>query len=231
MFGRSIGKNSLLLGAFALVTAGVLAGTYQLTRDQIAESERAAAAAALLEIVPEREHDNDLLADTLMVPDTALDQLGLDRPEAIHLARQNGEVTAAIIPAVAPDGYSGDIRLIVGVNRDGSIAGVRVLTHNETPGLGDKVDLKKSDWVLGFNGHSLGNPAREEWKVKKDGGYFDQFTGATITPRAVVRQVRKVLAFVEDHQEQLFSQERSDKRNDEALSDPSTDKTNEAATP
>lgn len=221
MFGWSIGKNSLLLGAFALVTAGVLAGTYQLTRDKIAEAERAAAAAALLEIVPKDEHDNDLLSDTVMVPQTALDQLGLDRPEAIHLARQDGEVTAAIIPAVAPDGYSGDIRMIVGVNRDGSIAGVRVLTHNETPGLGDKVDLKKSDWILDFTGHSLGNPPREDWTVKKDGGYFDQFTGATITPRAVVKQVRGVLTFVEEHRNLLFSQ---------ASPGGAVDTTNEAAT-
>lgn len=222
MFGWSIGKNSLLLGAFALVTAGVLAGTYQLTRDKIAEAERAAAAAALLEIVPEDKHDNDLLSDTIMVPEAALGQLGLDRPEAIHLAKQNGEVTAAIIPAVAPDGYSGDIRMIVGVNRNGSIAGVRVLTHNETPGLGDKVDLKKSDWILGFTGHSLGNPAQDNWKVKKDGGYFDQFTGATITPRAVVKQVRKVLTFVEEHRALLFSQAPPD--------DGAADTTNEAAT-
>lgn len=205
MFGRSIGKNSLLLGAFALVTAGVLAGTYQLTREQIASSERAAAQQALLEIIPKERHDNDLLADTLPVPEDALDQLGLDAPAEIHLARQDGEVTAIIVPAVAPDGYSGDIRMIVGINRDGTVAGMRVLTHRETPGLGDKVELKKSNWVLGFNGKSLGNPEPEQWQVKKDGGDFDQFTGATITPRAVVNQVRKVLVFVDNHRELLFA--------------------------
>lgn len=205
MFGRSIGKNSLLLGAFALVTAGVLAGTYQLTRGQIANSERAAAQQALLEIIPKERHDNDLLADTLPVPEDSLDQLGLETPADIHLARQDGEVAAIIVPAVAPDGYSGDIRMIVGVNRDGTVAGMRVLTHRETPGLGDKVELKKSDWVLGFNGKSLGNPEPEQWKVKKDGGDFDQFTGATITPRAVVNQVRKVLVFVDAHRELLFA--------------------------
>ncbi|WP_341937713.1 electron transport complex subunit RsxG [Marinimicrobium sp. C2-29] len=205
MFGRSIGKNSLLLGAFALVTAGVLAGTYQLTREQIASSERAAAQQALLEIIPKERHDNDLLADTLPVPEDSRDQLGLDASADIHLARQDGEVTAIIVPAVAPDGYSGDIRMIVGINRDGTVAGMRVLTHRETPGLGDKVELKKSDWVLGFNGKSLGNPEPEQWQVKKDGGHFDQFTGATITPRAVVNQVRKVLVFVDNHRELLFA--------------------------
>lgn len=204
MFGWSIGKNSLLLGAFALVTAGVLAGTYQLTREQIASSERAAAQQALLEIIPRERHDNDLLADTLPVPDESLNQLGLDGPADIHIARQADEIQAIIVPAVAPDGYSGDIRMIVGVNRDGTIAGMRVLTHRETPGLGDKVELKKSDWVLSFNGKSLENPEPDQWQVKKDGGHFDQFTGATITPRAVVNQVRKVLMFVEAHREQLF---------------------------
>lgn len=206
MFGWSIGKNSLLLGAFALITAGVLAGTYQLTRDQIASSERAAAQQALLEIIPRERHDNDLLADTLPVPDNALGQLGLKAPEEIHLARRAGVVQAVIVPAVAPDGYSGDIRMIVGVNRDGSVAGVRVLTHRETPGLGDKVELKKSDWVFGFNGKSLGNPEPDNWRVKKDGGHFDQFTGATITPRAVVNQVRKVLVFVDNHRDALFAE-------------------------
>ena len=216
MFGRSMGKNSLLLSLFALVTAGVLAATYQLTREQIAESERAAAEKALLEIIPEERHDNNLLADTRPVPAGALGTLGLDAEAEVHLARLNGEIQAAIIPAVAPDGYSGDIRLIVGVNRNGSIAGVRILTHNETPGLGDKVELKKSDWILGFNGKSLEQPQLEDWRVKKDGGTFDQFTGATITPRAVVKQVRKVLLFVREHRDLLFSDTRSEENSQNA---------------
>lgn len=211
MFGRSMGKNSLLLSLFALVTAGVLAATYQLTREQIAEAERAAAEKALLEILPEERHDNDLLVDTLPLPTEALDQLGLKAGAQAHLARLDGKVEAVILPAVAPDGYSGNIRLIVGINRDGSIAGVRALTHNETPGLGDKVDLKKSDWVLRFNGKSLEQPRLENWRVKKDGGEFDQFTGATITPRAVVKQVKQVLLFVREHRNLLFSDTQPEK--------------------
>ena len=216
MFGWSMGKNGLLLSLFALATAGVLAATYQLTREQIVESERAAAEKALLDIIPKERHDNDLLADTRPVPAGALGTLGLDAEAEVHLARLDGEIEAAIIPAVAPDGYSGDIRLIVGVNRDGSIAGVRVLTHNETPGLGDKVDLKKSNWILGFNGTSLEQPQLEDWRVKKDGGAFDQFTGATITPRAVVKQVRKVLLFVREHRDLLFSDPDTDTDTDKA---------------
>ena len=212
MFGWSIGKNSLLLGAFALVTAGVLAGTYQATREQFVDAERQAAAAALLEIIPRDQHDNDLLSDTLPVPQDALDTLGLRQSEAIHLARQDGRVEAVIVPAIAPDGYSGAIRMIVGVQRDGQIAGVRVLTHNETPGLGDKVDLKKSDWILGFRGRSLGNPSKEDWRVKKDGGAFDQFTGATITPRAVTAAVRRTLQYFDAHRDQLLGKVAADQQ-------------------
>lgn len=204
MFGWSIGKNSLLLGAFALVTAGVLAGTFQLTRDQIATAERAAAQRALFEVVPRDRHDNDLLEDTLPVPEAAREQLGLRSPDEIHLARQGDDVVAVIVPAIARDGYSGDIRMIVGINRDGSVAGVRVVAHRETPGLGDKVDLKRDDWILDFDGRSLEDPEPSRWQVRRDGGEFDQFTGATITPRAVVRQVRRTLEFAEDYRALLF---------------------------
>jgi len=200
LLGKSISTNSLLLGAFALVTAGILAGTKAGTEDRIAAAERMAAQKALLEIVPLERHNNDLLLDTVRIDEEHWAKLGLKLGGDINVAREDGKAIAAIIPAVAPDGYSGEIRLIIGVNADGSVAGVRILGHNETPGLGDKVDLKKSDWVLGFNGHSLGNPTPEGWAVKKDGGEFDQFTGATITPRAVVNQVKRALEFFEQAQ-------------------------------
>ena len=195
MLGTSISTNSLLLGLFALITAAVLAGTQAGTADRIAAAEREAAQKALLEIVPLNRHTNDMLVDTVAVKPAFWDKLGLKDGGNIHIARDNGEAIAAIIPAVAPDGYSGDIKLIVGVNADGSVAGVRVLTHNETPGLGDKVELKKSDWILSFDNTSLENPKADQWGVKKDGGDFDQFTGATITPRAVVNQVKRTLEF------------------------------------
>jgi H+/Na+-translocating ferredoxin:NAD+ oxidoreductase subunit G len=200
LLGMSISTNSLLLGLFALVTAAILAGTQQGTAERIAAEERKAAQKALLEIVPLERHNNDLLVDTLTIAEEHWELLGLKEGGEINIARDNDQAIAAIIPAVAPDGYSGDIRMIVGVNRDGSVAGVRVLVHNETPGLGDKVDLKKSDWVLGFNGKSLQAPTKDKWEVSKDGGEFDQFTGATITPRAVVRQVRKTLEYFAESQ-------------------------------
>lgn len=206
MLGKSISKNSLILGAFAAATAALIALTFEHTKARIAEAEKKAAQKALFEIVPRERHDNDMLANT--IPLSASQAAGLRVPPAteIHVAKKNGELVALIVPAIAPDGYSGDIKLIVGVNVDGSIAGVRILSHKETPGLGDKVDLNKSQWVLSFNGKSLQNPQPSGWQVKKDGGEFDQFTGATITPRAVVNQVKTVLQFIQRNHNALFAQ-------------------------
>lgn len=195
MLGQSISKNSLILGAFAIITAGTLALTNLGTQDRIAAAERAAQQRALFEIIPRERHNNDLLTDTLAIPQSGWAQLGLTQSQPIYVARQDGSAIALIIPAVAPDGYSGDIDMIVGVNRDGTVAGVRILRHKETPGLGDKIELKKHQWILNFNGKSLTVPVLEDWKVKKDGGVFDQFAGATITPRAVVGQIKRVLEF------------------------------------
>lgn len=205
MLGQSISKNSLLLAAFAVFTAGALALTNLATQDRIAAAERAAQQRALFEIVPVADHDNDLLSDTLPVPRDALEMLGVSDASEIYRARKQGEIIALIVPATAHDGYSGDISMIVGVKRDGTIAGVRILLHKETPGLGDKIELKKHQWILSFNGKSLSVPVIEEWKVKKDGGIFDQFAGATITPRAVVGQVKRVLEFVTANQQTLFN--------------------------
>ncbi len=203
MLGQSITRNAVLLGLFAVATALLLAGSYLLTKDRIAEEVRKAEEKALLEIVPRSRHDNSMLDDTLPVgPDSS--GLGLRSDPQIYLARQSGQVVAAIVPATARDGYSGDIDFIVGVNRDGTIAGVRVLSHKETPGLGDKVSLKKSEWVLDFNGRSLENPGAGGWAVKKDGGVFDAFTGATITPRSVVNATRRVLEYVDSNAQSLF---------------------------
>ena len=203
MLNSSISRNSVLLGLFAVLTTTIIAGTYLGTRDRIAESRRAAEQKALFEIVPPARHDNDMLEDTHPVG-PADELLRLRQEKKIYVARRQGEVVAVILPVNAPDGYSGNIELIVGVNRDGSLAGVRALQHRETPGLGDKVDLKKSDWVLGFRGRSLDDPAEAQWAVRKDGGVFDQFTGATITPRAVVTAVRRGLVYFENNRERLL---------------------------
>lgn len=191
--GDSISKNAILLGAFALLTAAVLAGTHLMTKDRIAAAERKAAEQALLEIIaslPEK-HDNDLLADSLDIPASLQKTLNWQGDEKVYLAKRSGKVIAYLIPAIAPEGYSGDIKLLIGITPSGMLSGVRVLAHKETPGLGDKVETKKSDWILSFTGRSLTAENSSAWAVKKDGGDFDQFTGATITPRAVVKQVKQ----------------------------------------
>jgi electron transport complex protein RnfG len=203
MMKSSIRRNSILLGLFAVLTTNIIAGTYLSTRDRIAVEQRKAQEKALLQIVPADRHDNSMLDDFFKV---GADSKGLrlKKDQKIFVARQSGETVAVIIPAIAPDGYAGAINIIVGINADGSIAGVRALTHKETPGLGDKVDLKKSDWVLSFNGKSLLNPTPERWTVKKDQGVFDQFTGATITPRAVTAAVKRSLEYFRDNRAELL---------------------------
>ena len=203
MLMQSITRNSVLLAIFALCTTALIAGTYLLTREDIALQKRIAEEKALLQIVSRERHDNSMLDDTLTVGPEATG-LGLREEKRIYIARRGGKTVAVIIPAVAPDGYTGKIDLIVGVNTDGTVAGVRALSHRETPGLGDKVDLKKSDWILGFNGRSLGNPTLDGWAVKKDRGVFDQFTGATITPRAVVTATLRVLQYAQANRAALF---------------------------
>lgn len=204
MMLRSISRNALLLGLFAAATAGLIALTFQGTHERIEMSQRQAAQRALLEIVPPERHNNDLLNSTVTLTPEQQRALGVGPQATVHIARQDGQPVALIIPVVAPDGYSGDIRMIVGVNMDGSVAGVRVLQHRETPGLGDKLDLNISNWILTFNGRTLGNPPASQWAVRRDGGVFDQFTGATITPRAVVRQVRNVLELFEQEHKALL---------------------------
>lgn len=204
MLTKSISKNTLVLSLFAMAASLLLASTYLGTRDTIARSEREAAQKILQELYPAHTHDNDLLADTIAIPEAYLATLGLKQAATMNVVKKEGGIVGFIIPATAPDGYSGDIRLLVGINVDGTIAGVRALAHNETPGLGDKVELRKSPWILSFNGKSLGNPGQEQWGVKKDDGHFDQFTGATITPRAVVSRVLKTLIFYKEHGPELL---------------------------
>lgn len=202
----SIRRNAIGLAIFAVVTAGAIAVTQVMTADRIAYNIKAAEARALNQILPASSYDNDLLNDTIDVDSRFNQQLlgPLADNALIYRARKNGLVSAVILPAVAPDGYTTNIDLIVGINRDGSLAGVRVVAHRETPGLGDKIDTRKSDWVLSFANKSLNNPMSEQWAVKKDGGDFDQFTGATITPRAVVRAVKRALMFFDMHKDLLL---------------------------
>ena len=199
----AVGRNSIVLGLVALGVTLALAGTQLLTREEIAAQQRAAEARAYNEILPPARYDNALLDDFHLVEDR--DLLGLQQPRKILVARLDGDAQAVIVPATAPDGYGGAIELIVGINADGTVAGVRVVAHKETPGLGDKIDARKSRWIDAFAGRSLGDPAPAQWAVKKDGGAFDQFTGATITPRAVTAAVRRTLQYFEANREALLA--------------------------
>lgn len=200
---EAVTRNSLLLAGFAVLTALLVAGTFLGTRDRISEAQRAAEEKALLEIFPRELHDNAMLDDRIDAPVQG-PLLQLTERKSIYIARTGGRAAAALIPVRAPDGYSGAIDLLVGVKRDGSVAGVRVLQHRETPGLGDAIDHRKSDWLEDFRGRSLTDPPPEAWTVRKDGGAFDQFTGATITPRAVVKATARALAFAEANHSLLF---------------------------
>lgn len=204
---QSIVRAVIGLSIFAVVTAGLIAVTQVNTKDIILEQIKKARAKALLEIVPLSEHNNDMLADSFWLEATT--ELGLSTKSEAFIAKQDGIPTTLILPVVAPEGYSGPIRLIVGIDTSGAIKGVRVIKHKETPGLGDKIDLQKSDWILSFEGKSLLNTTTEQWQVQKDGGKFDQLTGATITPRAIVRAVHKALVFYRDHQAALLSAQTS----------------------
>ena len=203
----SIGLSGSVLAVFAAITSVAIGWTYLATKDQIDMEVRRAEAQQLLEIFPPATHDNDIVDDGFeLVADTPL--LGIREARQGYRVRQNNKVIGVILPATARDGYSGDIRALVGVRDDGTVAGVRVVAHRETPGLGDKVDLRKSDWILGFDNRSLSQPDLSGWNVEKDGGVFDQFTGATVTPRAVILATRRALEYARLNRETLFETER-----------------------
>lgn len=200
---KHILRVGLLLGLFAIVATTLVALTEQNTRDQIKQNERERLLSGINALIPHDEYDNRILQDTMTLSATA--ELGTEAPTQVYRARRNGEPVAAVLTVVAPDGYSGKIKMLVGIYQSGKLAGVRVINHKETPGLGDKIDENKSDWILQFEGLSLKEPAESKWKVKKDGGAFDQFTGATITPRAVVSAVKRALAYFRSEKAALFA--------------------------
>ncbi|MCB1792583.1 MAG: electron transport complex subunit RsxG [Gammaproteobacteria bacterium] len=194
--------SGLLLGVFGVLGAALVGLSHDGTAARIAANEREALLHQLRVLVPAEQIDNDMLADAIEVTAPAL--LGTTSTR-VYRARNAGEPVAAVLSPVVTQGYNGAIALIVAIRNDGSLAGVRVLTQRETPGLGDKIEIERSDWVRGFDGRSLGNPADSGWKVKRDGGVFDQFTGATITPRAVVRGVKNALDYFNENRTQLFA--------------------------
>lgn len=200
---RNMTIAAVVLSGFSLIGTAIVAYTEYGTKARIEHSARETLKERIHQLVPANRFDNDITTDTTKARDAAL--LGTEQPIQVYRARQAGKPVAVLLTPVAPDGYSGNIELLVAIWHDGSLAGVRVLAHKETPGLGDYIDEHHGDWIFGFNGRSLQNPDQSQWKVKKDGGQFDYITGATITPRAVVKAVKNSLLYYQQHRDELFA--------------------------
>ena len=196
MFSGSVWKNIAVLGIVALISGITVFTIHSITKGYIAKSESRYAKRFLFQVAPSVNYTNDILTDTINIPKKYFSMLGIEGGE-INLVKVNGKLISIIVPSIAHDGYSGKIEILVGINLDGSIVSVRVVSHKETSGLGDKMEVDKSNWIVNFNKKSLKNLESKSWKVKKDGGYFDQFTGATITPNAIIKQVHETLRYYE----------------------------------
>lgn len=200
---KKILTSALLLALFGMVGATLVAVTHELTAQRIAANHREALLKRLNALIPPTRYDNDMVSDTIQITDPELAPRRY--PATVYRARLMGRPEAAVFLVVAPDGYNGAIHLLVAINQDETIAGVRVVSHRETPGLGDAIDEQHSDWIHGFTGRSLKDPDEQGWAVKRDGGVFDQFTGATITPRAVVKCVYRTLKYFSGHRKEIFA--------------------------
>ena len=201
-------RTAIILLVFVVIFTGLLAAAYLGTRPAIEAAAAQEKMKLIDEILPRSQYDNALLKDTLTLG--AVPAFGLEGETTIYRARKNGQPVALVHEAIAPDGYAGKIRLLIAIAADTSILGVRVVAHKETPGLGDYIEIKKDKnkerpWITQFNGTQPAAMDERAWKVKKDGGQFDSVAGATITPRAVLKAVRKAAQYVAENREKLFA--------------------------
>lgn len=190
-----------LVGTLAILTAALVWVSHA-TRERIALNRQSGVAAGLNALLAPNSYDNDVLTDTIAVK--APEFLGTHSPVMVYRVRKDGRAVAVVVRPIAPDGYRGPIELLVAIAYDGTLIGVQVLRHNETPGLGAQFETREADWLDAFAGLSLSNPPQQRWTVRKDGGEFDAFTGATITPRAIVKAVRKTLEFYRANRDRLY---------------------------
>lgn len=195
----SISKNALILGTSAVLCVFAVAAVNQITKAEIEQQQLASKLKTLVEVMPELAGNTTVLNDCVAVLDSQL--LGKDATQKIYRYRAEDQVKAYLIETTAPDGYSGAIEVLAAITPDSEVLGVRVLSHKETPGLGDKIELRKNPWILSFNGQTVASAADKSFAVKKDGGQFDQFAGATITPRAVVKAVKNAAVYIQQHPE------------------------------
>ncbi len=199
---RNMTMSAILLALFSGLGTALVMITFEATKEKIEASEKENLLKNLNNIIPADSYNNNLLDNKLIVPVST--QLGKKGATTIYQAWNNKTPVAVAFSVISHDGYSGDIKLLIAIKASGDISGVRVISHKETPGLGDKIDKTKDDWILSFNDKNLLIPSRQKWKVKKDGGVFDQFTGATITPRAVVSAVYKALDYYKYNEKKIF---------------------------
>lgn len=197
---QMISKNAAILAVAAIACVAVVAGVNQLTAEEIAKQALEQKIASLQQVLPAGTDTSDLLSSCRLL--TNADVFGTSKVP-VYTTMVDGKA-AYIVETVAPDGYSGNITLLVAASADGYIYGVRTLAHKETPGLGDKIELAKHDWILSFTGKTLHRSNSERFAVRKDGGDFDQFAGATITPRAVVNAVKKAVLYFQQQPQLLL---------------------------
>lgn len=204
MTKQSMQKNGLLLALFAIIATFLVLAVENLTADKIAAQQRQQTLSSLNELIPAQMHDNDLYLSCRNIQN---DALAGSNTTALYRAYKDGKPSAMAAEIIAPNGYSGAIKLLLAVDDQGTVLGTRVLKHQETPGLGDKIEKQKSDWVLSFAGKTVRGEDDDRWAVQRDGGMFDQFTGATITPRAVVQAVKRATLYLKHNESELFSAE------------------------
>ena len=197
-----VAANSLALAAIGVCAGVLLSLMHGALAERLQSTQHNAALRTLAEVLPARVFDPGLLDSTVKVADRQL--LGYANPRLAHIARRAGRAEIVILPVRAPNGYGGAIELLVGVDREGVLSAVRVLSHHETSGLGDAIELRNSRWILSFDGKSLHDPEPESWAVRKDAGAFDQFTGATVTPRAVTAAVKRALQYFSANRTRLL---------------------------
>ena len=190
-----------LLGGMGLLASAILVLGDISTSNDIELRIKEDIKASINKVIPESYYDNDLLEDSTLVKSSH--DISEDEYTKVYLARKNDKITAVAFE-VTGTGYAGPIEIILGIDDKNTLLGVRVISHSETPGLGDKIDANKDNWITKFSGHSLSNTSAENWRVKKDGGVFDQFSGATITPRAVVKAIHNGLLFFAENKQQIM---------------------------
>jgi Na+-translocating ferredoxin:NAD+ oxidoreductase subunit G len=204
MISSAISRNGFLLAVFAIICTAAVATVNQLTKPVIAKQEQLALIKTINQLIPENSYDNDIFASCFMISDDTF--LGKGQSQQVFVAKKGNKPVALMLETSTFKGYAGEIKLAIGIFEDGKVAGVRVIRHTETPGLGDKIQTNKSDWINSFNNKHYQTDQDTRWEVKKNGGDIDAFTGATITPRAVTHAVKDALIYYAKNKEQLFKQ-------------------------